>query len=72
MSYPWQNISPKDAFRASQTNLISDVDRKILTQLYQPIIGPQAFSLYLTLLAEIPQESYWSKELLHTELLALS
>lgn len=71
MSYPWQSLSPKDPFTVRQNSLISDVHRKILTFLYQPIIGSSAYSLYMTLLTEVDPEKYWSQGLLHSELLAL-
>ena len=67
MNTPWKNLSPKDSFRTQQTCFVSDVDRKVVTYLYQPIIGSHAFSLYMTLLGDFemtPQPK------LHSELLA--
>ncbi|CZQ91725.1 replication initiation and membrane attachment [Trichococcus palustris] len=71
MSYPWQSLSPKDPFVVRQNSLVSDVHRKIVTFLYQPIIGSTAYSLYMTLLTEVDPEKHWSPGLLHSELLAL-
>ncbi|ALV20659.1 MAG: DnaD domain protein [Carnobacterium sp.] len=71
MSYPWKNMSPKDGFMVRQNALLSDMDQKILTFLYQPLIGATAYSLYMTLWTEIGEESYWSEGILHSELLTL-
>ncbi|EDP68011.1 replication initiation and membrane attachment protein DnaB, putative [Carnobacterium sp. AT7] len=71
MGYPWKNLSPKDGFIVKQQALLSDIDQKILTFLYQPLIGTAAYSLYMTLWTEIEEEAYWSEGILHSELLAL-
>ena len=71
MSYPWKSLSPKDGFIVRQQTLLSDIDQKLLTFLYQPIIGPVAYSLFMTLWTEVEEESYWSETLLHSELLSL-
>ncbi len=64
-------MSPKDGFMVRQNALLSDIDQKILTFLYQPLIGATAYSLYMTLWTEIDEESYWSEGILHSELLTL-
>lgn len=71
MGYPWKNLSPKDGFLVKQNALLSDIDQKILTFLYQPLIGTAAYSLYMTLWTEIEEENYWSEGILHSELLML-
>lgn len=71
MGYPWKSLSPKDGFIVRQQTLLSDIDQKLLTFLYQPIIGPVAYSLFMTLWTEVEEESYWSESLLHSELLSL-
>lgn len=71
MNYPWKELSPKDSFLIQKTQFITDIDKNVVTLLYQPIIGPQAYSLYMTLLAEVENGSYQSPELLHAELLTL-
>ncbi|MGB6178281.1 replication initiation and membrane attachment family protein [Carnobacterium sp.] len=71
MNYPWKNMSPKDGFLVRQNAQLSDVDRKILTFLYQPLIGSNAYSLYMTLWTEVGEETYWSNGILHSELLTL-
>jgi len=71
LGYPWKNLSPKDGFLVKQQALLSDIDQKILTFLYQPLVGNAAYSLYMTLWTEIEEENYWSEGILHSELLAL-
>lgn len=71
MSYPWKDLSPKDPLIIRQTNFITNIDKKIITFLYQPIIGPQAYSLYMTLLSEVEEGSYRSEQRLHSDLLTL-
>lgn len=67
MNTPWKNLSPKDSFVTQQTCFVSDVDKKVVTFLYQPIIGPHAYSLYMTLVADFEMGS---PARLHSELLA--
>lgn len=64
-------MSPKDGFMVRQNAQLSDIDRKILTFLYQPLIGSNAYSLYMTLWTEVGEATYWSKGILHSELLTL-
>ena len=71
MSYPWKNMSPKDGFMVRQNAQLSDIDQKVLTFLYQPLIGSNAYSLYMTLWTEVGEETYWSNGILHSELLTL-
>ncbi|MGP6138929.1 replication initiation and membrane attachment family protein [Jeotgalibaca sp. A127] len=68
MNTPWKNLSPKDSFVTQQTCFISDVDKRVITFLYQPIIGSHAYSLYMTLLGdfEMKQQSKMHSELLAT------
>lgn len=64
-------MSPKDGFMVRQNAQLSDIDQKVLTFLYQPLIGSNAYSLYMTLWTEIGEETYWSNGILHSELLTL-
>lgn len=71
MSYPWQSLSPKDPFVIQQSCFITDIDRNVATFLYQPIIGSHAYSLYMTLLSEVNEPLFKSKEILHAELFSI-
>ena len=42
-------IKPNTEFELCVTQMMTSEELKILTLLYQPIIGPQALSLYMTL-----------------------
>lgn len=46
-------ILPADTYTVLSKSIITSLDRKIITLLYQPIIGYTAVSLYLTLLDDI-------------------
>ena len=45
------SVLPADTFIVVNKTILCDNDRKLLTLLYQPIIGSQAISLYYTLWA---------------------
>ena len=51
--YPWQAIDPKDYIHLEAIQALSIQDVHVLTKLYQPIIGGRAFSLYMTLFANL-------------------
>jgi len=42
------NILPADTYMLVSKNIFSEHDRKLITMLYQPIIGPLATNIYLT------------------------
>lgn len=50
-------ILPADEYSVVQKSVISDLDRKLITLLYQPIIGYTAVSLYFTLLDDLENSS---------------
>lgn len=45
----WKELLPVDTLRVEAAGLLHEYDRKILTLLYQPLIGAEAYSLYMTL-----------------------
>ena len=47
-------IKPNTEFELCVTQMMTSEELKILTLLYQPIIGPQALSLYMTLITSSP------------------
>ena len=51
MTQHWQELLPIDHYIATANGLLHDYDRKILTFLYQPLIGAGCMSLYMTLWA---------------------
>ena len=67
-----KNISvlPADTYTVLNKTVISNKDRRILTVLYQPIIGYTAVSLYFSLLDDLDKQEFMSEELTHHHLMA--
>ena len=65
-----KEIQPKNIFKAVINNPLSNQEQEVLTFLYQPIVGANAFSLYLTLLSEI-DASGMSDSLFHADLITM-
>ncbi len=67
-----KNISvlPADTYIVINKTVITNKDRRILTMLYQPIIGYSAVSLYLTLLDDLDKQEFMSEELTHHHLMS--
>ncbi|PLS16952.1 Replication initiation and membrane attachment protein [Bacillus sp. M6-12] len=65
MTKHWQELLPVDRYTVSAAGMIHDYDRKILTMLYQPLIGPVCISLYITLWSELEENRLWSNSSLH-------
>ena len=51
-------ILPADSYIVVNKGNILEIDKKILIDLYQPIIGSKAISLYLTLLNDLEKKIY--------------
>ncbi|MFD0047730.1 replication initiation and membrane attachment family protein [Actinomycetes bacterium NPDC127524] len=69
MSNHWQELLPVDRYSVSSAGLLHDYDRKVLTLLYQPLIGPVCISLYMTLWSELEENRLWSESSLHYNLM---
>lgn len=67
----WKDLVPVDRYIVRSADLLHDYDRKIISLLYQPLIGMKAFSLYMTLWSELEQNRLWSEESTHHSLMAL-
>ena len=63
-------ILPADKYTVINKTVISDNDAKLISRLYQPIIGYTAVSLYLTLLDDLDKLELMSEELTHHHLMA--
>ncbi|NRD76074.1 DnaD domain protein [Bacillus sp. BRMEA1] len=72
MAQHWQEILPIDRYIVSAHGLLHDYDRKVLTFLYQPLIGSSCFSLYMTLWAEVEENRLWSDSSTHHLLMNVS
>lgn len=71
MAQHWQEILPVDRYIVSANGLLHEYDRKVLTLLYQPLIGHVCFSLYMTLWAELEENRLWSESSSHHSLMTL-
>ena len=67
-----KNISvlPADTYTIINKTIITDKDKKIITMLYQPIIGYTAVSLYHTLIDDLDKSEIMSEDLTHHHLMA--
>jgi len=63
-------ILPADSYVVINKTTITESDRKIISMLYQPIIGYTAVSLYYTLLDDLDKLQLMSEELTHHHLMA--
>ena len=64
-----QTILPADIYMVVNKTVITSTDRKIITMLYQPIIGHVATSLYFTLCDDLDKREVMSEELTHYHLM---
>ena len=56
-------ILPADSYIVINKTVITEMDKQILIDLYQPIIGSRAVSLYLTLLNDLEKKLFVSGNL---------
>lgn len=63
------NILPADSYIVINKTILKDIDRKILTMLYQPIIGVDSVNLYLTLWIDLDKNEIMSLENTHHHLM---
>ena len=64
------SILPADTYTVINKTVISDTDLKIVSMLYQPIIGFTAVSLYLTLIDDLDKLEFMSDELTHHHIMS--
>ncbi|WP_071396982.1 replication initiation and membrane attachment family protein [Bacillus tuaregi] len=69
MTQHWQELLPIDRYVVAANGLLHDYDRKVLTFLYQPLIGAGCISLYMTLWAELEENRLWSESHSHHSLM---
>lgn len=63
-------ILPADTYIVVNKTIINDEDKKIITMLYQPIIGHSAISLYFTLVDDLNKSYLMSEDLTHHHLMS--
>ncbi|GGE76785.1 replication initiation and membrane attachment family protein [Priestia taiwanensis] len=65
----WMELVPVDRYKVRASGMLHEFDRKILTMLYQPLIGSNGLSLYMTLWSELDQRGMWGEEMTHHTLM---
>ncbi|MCZ0754883.1 replication initiation and membrane attachment family protein [Anoxybacillus sp. J5B_2022] len=70
MEHHWKELIPVDRYVVRSNGILHEFDRKVVTLLYQPLIGSRAFSLYMTLWGELDQQ-FLSAETTHHSLMAI-
>ena len=65
-----RTILPADTYIVINKTLLNDSDKKLISMLYQPIIGYTAVSLYFTLLDDLDKLEVMSGDLTHHHLMA--
>ena len=63
-------ILPADTYTVINKTVIKSLDRKLITMLYQPIIGYSATSLYFTLIDDLDKKELISEDLQHHHLMS--
>lgn len=64
-------VLPADSYIVVNKTVITEIDKGILVDLYQPIIGNRAVSLYLTLLNDLERNLFVTGEFTHHHLLSV-
>ncbi|NLA32725.1 MAG: hypothetical protein GX864_02145 [Mollicutes bacterium] len=66
-----ESILPADTYTVINRTVLTDLDRKNLTNLYGPIIGSLAISLYLTLWCDLDKNEIMSIDYTHHHLMTM-
>ncbi|QFT90140.1 Replication initiation and membrane attachment protein [Bacillus sp. THAF10] len=61
----WKELVPVDRYIVRSNGVLQPFDRKILTKLYQPLLGYRGFSLYMTLWSELEDDCLTGVEATH-------
>ena len=64
-------LLPADSYRVINKTIITEFEKKLVVNLYQPIIGPIAVSLYLTFLSDLDKMENLSTIYTHHHLMIL-
>lgn len=63
-------VLPADTYTVFNKSVITEKDKKLISMLYQPIIGYSAVALYYTLLDDLDKQEIISDDLTHHHLMA--
>lgn len=62
-------LLPADTYKVVNKTILNDYDKKVIINLYQPIIGPMAVSLYLTFISDLNMSESLSDNYSHHHLM---
>ncbi|MCH5167336.1 MAG: DnaD domain protein [Erysipelotrichales bacterium] len=65
------SVCPADTYMVVNQTILTEIDKKTLISLYEPIIGPTATSLYLTLWSDLDKLEIVSKDYTHHHLMTI-
>ena len=65
------NLLPADTYTVINQTILTEVDKKIIISLYEPIIGPIAVSLYLTFWSDLDKMELISRDYTHHHLMTI-
>lgn len=65
------SLLPADIYTVINQSILTEIDKKILIGLYEPIVGPIAISLYLTLWNDLDNQEFISHDYTHHHLLTI-
>lgn len=71
MAQHWKELLPIDQYTVASNGILHDYDRKVITLLYQPLIGHISLSLYMTFWAQMEENRLWSQTNSHHNLMSL-
>nr|MCR4581703.1 hypothetical protein [Bacilli bacterium] len=63
------SVSQADIYTVINQTVLTEVDKKVLISLYEPIIGSTALSLFLTLWQDLDKSEVMSRDLNHHHLM---
>ena len=66
-----KNLLPADIYTVVNQTILTEIDKKNIISLYEPIIGPIAVSLYLTLWSDLDKLELISRDYTHHHLMTI-
>lgn len=66
-----ESVYPADTYVVVNQTILTEIDKKTLISLYEPIIGPTAVSLYLTLWSDLDKSEMISRDYTHHHLMTI-
>lgn len=66
-----ESVYPADTYVVVNQTILTEIDKKTLISLYEPIIGPTAVSLYLTLWSDLDKAEMISRNYTHHHLMTI-